>query len=298
MLLSVALFAGNVLLIRALGEYGSVDSWIIATSRFLVGFAVLFGFFTRRGGFQPRNMLTNPLLILRGVMGGFGVWIFYLTVIKIGVGRATFISNTYVVFGAVMAAVFLHERLTTRLVISLALTMIGLALLTGITDLQAPGGYEWLGILGAVIAGAVVVSIRKLHQTENSSTIFGAQCLYGLMISTGPTVTLAMPMITIVIVLLIGSGLLAAFGQLAMTQAYKDLPVAQGSVMQLLLPPTIAVGGMVFFDESYSGVEMIGAGLILFGCLITAWTKPRLSSGLPASGTKTGRKPPPIRPVG
>lgn len=298
MLLSVLLFAGNVLLIRVLGGLGSIDSWMISTFRFLVGFAVLFGFFYSRGGFQPLHMLTNPLLILRGVLGGIGVWIFYLTVIKIGPGRATFISNTYVVFGAVMAAVFLHEKLTPRLIISLVLAMIGLALLTGIAEQRTPGTYEWLGILGAVIAATVVVSIRKLHQTENSSTIFGAQCLYGLLIATGPTVAHAAPMGLIAIALLVLSGLLAAFGQLAMTRAYKDLPVGQGSIMQLLLPPVIAVGGMVFFNETYSGVEMIGAGLILAGCLLTAWSKPRLASGLPPSDTKPDHRPPPVRPVG
>jgi drug/metabolite transporter (DMT)-like permease len=271
---------------------------MISTFRFLVGFAVLFGFFYARGGFQPLHMLTNPLLILRGILGGFGVWIFYLTVIKIGAGRATFISNTYVVFGAAMAAVFLKERLTPRLLVSLVLAMVGLALLTGVTDLQAPGAYEWLGILGAIIAGAVVVSIRKLHQRENSSTIFGAQCLYGLLIAAGPTVARAAPLALGAIILLVLSGLLAAFGQLAMTRAYKDLPVGQGSVMQLLLPPTIAIGGMIFFGETYSGVEMIGAGLILFGCLLTSWSRPRLASGLPSSDTKPDHRPPPIRPVG
>ena len=165
-------------------------------------------------------------------------------------------------------------------------------------DLKAQGPYEILGIAGAVIAGFIVVSIRKLHQRESSSTIFGAQCLYGLAVSTIPSIQQETVYTTLILTLLIASGLMAAFGQLAMTQAYKDLPVAQGSILQLLLPPAIAVGGVVFFNETYNGVELFGAGLILTACLVTARTKPRLASGLPAREIKTDNRPPPDRPIG
>jgi len=298
MLLSVVLFAANALLIRALGTVGQVDAWIVATFRFLVGFGVLFGFFYRRGNFRLRHLFTNPLLILRGILGGVGIWIYYLTIVELGPGRATFISNTYVVFGAGMAGLFLREPLSKRLVVSLTLAMIGLALLTGLADLKAPGPYEILGIVGAVIAGFIVVSIRKLHQRESSSTIFGAQCLYGLAVATIPSVQQDTDYTTLILTLLIVSGMMAAFGQLAMTRAYKDLPVAQGSILQLLLPPAIAVGGFLFFNETYNGVELVGAALILAGCLVTARTRPRLASGLPAREVKPDNRPPPDRPVG
>jgi drug/metabolite transporter (DMT)-like permease len=298
MLLSVVLFAANALLIRALGTVGNVDAWIVSIFRFLVGFGVLFGFFYRRGNFRLRHLFTNPLLILRGVLGGVGIWIYYLTIVELGPGRATFISNTYVVFGAVMAGLFLREPLSKRLVASLTLAMIGLALLTGLADLKAPGPYEILGIAGAVIAGFIVVSIRKLHQRESSSTIFGAQCLYGLAVATIPSVQQDTDYTTLILTLLIVSGMMAAFGQLAMTRAYKDLPVAQGSILQLLLPPAIAVGGFLFFNETYNGVELVGAALVLAGCLVTARTRPRLASGLPAREIKPDNRPPPDRPVG
>ena len=298
MFLSVVLFAGNALMIRALGDIGKIDSWIVATFRFVVGFAVLFGFFYSRGGFQPRNMLTNPLLILRGVLGGVGIWIFYLTIIELGAGRATFISNTYVVFGAVMAGLFLREKLTVRLIASLVVAMVGLALLTGANELRMPGPYELLGILGAVIAGVIVVCIRKLHERENSSTIFGAQCLYGLIISAAPTAIHATPLPALAVFLLVGSGLLAAFGQLSMTRAFKDLPVGQGSMMQLLLPPLIAAGGVIFFGETYSTVELVGIGLILTACLATVRARPRLAVGLPSPETNPGLTTPPDRAVG
>jgi drug/metabolite transporter (DMT)-like permease len=48
-------------------------------------------------------------LIIRGVVGGIGVYRYYLTIVHLGAGRATFISNTYVVMGALLAVAFPHE---------------------------------------------------------------------------------------------------------------------------------------------------------------------------------------------
>ena len=82
-----------------------------------------------------------------------------------------------------------------------------------------------------------------------------------------------------------------------MTRGYKDLSVAHGSILQLLMPPVIALGGVVFLNK-YSGIEMFGAGLILTGCLLTAQTRPRLASGLPAKEIKSDHPPPPERSLG
>ena len=83
-----------------------------------------------------------------------------------------------------------------------------------------------------------------------------------------------------------------------MTRAYKDLSVAHGSILQLLMPPVIALGGVAFLNETYSGIEMFGAGLILTGCLLTAQTRPRLASGLLAKEIKSDHPPPPERSLG
>jgi drug/metabolite transporter (DMT)-like permease len=61
------------------------------------------------------------------------------------------------------------------------------------------------------------------------------------------------------------ASLCAGAGQLLMTQAFRDLSVAEGSLLQMLVPLGIAVGGVVFFHEHLTTPEIIGATFILGG---------------------------------
>ena len=70
------------------------------------------------------------------------------------------------------------------------------------------------------------------------------------------------------------AGLTAAIGQLAMTRAFRDLPVAEGSLIQMLVPLFVAVGGVLFFHEHFSPQELAGAALILGGMAFTVIAKP------------------------
>ncbi|MBC8011469.1 MAG: hypothetical protein H7067_15400 [Burkholderiales bacterium] len=52
---------------------------------------------------------------------------------------------------------------------------------------------------------------------------------------------------------LVLAGLCAGAGKLAMTQAYRDLSVAEGSLIQTLVPLGIAAGGVAFFPNRAAG---------------------------------------------
>jgi drug/metabolite transporter (DMT)-like permease len=50
-----------------------------------------------------------------------------------------------------------------------------------------------------------------------------------------------------------------------MTQAYRDLSVAEGSLLLMLVPLGIALGGVIFFHEHFTLPELLGGALILGG---------------------------------
>lgn len=269
MLLSTVCFTANVLLVRLLGEIGFSNVWLVSCARFVVGFAVIGAAY--RGEWQPRHLVTNRKLIERGLLGGFGVYVTYLAVVKAGAGRATFINNTYVVWGALLAAWVLRERLRPAVVTGSVIALTGLALLTNIFAAGSHAGiYDGVAVLSALLSAWVVVTIRQLHATEHSSTIFAAQCLYGLVVCIVPAVLNPAPISGLAAGLLIAGGLTAAVGQLSMTRAFRDLPVAEGSLLQILVPLGVAVGSAAFFHEHFTLHELAGAGLILAGCAFTA----------------------------
>ena len=270
MLLSAASFTANVLLVRALGTMGCANIWLVSCARFVVGLGLISAVYWRE--FQPTHLLRSRKLVERGVVGGFGVYLTYLAVVKLGAGRATFIGNTYVIWGALLAAWMLREKLRPGVLIGGVAALAGLGLLTNVFSSTAhPGFYDLIAFTGALLSAYVVVTIRQLHDTEHTSTIFSAQCAYGLIICAIPAMVTYQPVSAAAWTMLLLAGVTAGVGQLAMTRAFRDLPVAEGSLIQMLVPVGIALGGMVFFGERFAVHEFIGAALILGGTAFTAW---------------------------
>jgi drug/metabolite transporter (DMT)-like permease len=268
MLVSVAGFTANILLARLLGELQAANAWLISVARFVVGLLIVMTVY--RADFRPANLWSNPQLIKRGLLGALGVYLTYLCVIKLGAGRATFIGNTYVIWGALLAAWLLRERLQLRTLLGSFATLIGLGLLTNIfSTTTGPGLYDLIAIVAAVNSAYVVVTIRQLHGTEHSSTIFAAQCAYGLVVCTVPAVTTYEPISLLAWGVLVLASLTAGIAQLAMTRAFRDLAVAEGSLLQMLVPLGVAAGGWAFFQEKFTLLEMAGAALILAGTALT-----------------------------
>lgn len=204
-------------------------------------------------------------------MGGVGVYITYLTVVKLGAGRAVFIGNTYVIWAAFLAAWWLKEKLRPATLTGGAAALVGLALLTNIfSSTNPPGIYDVLAVVAALMSAHVVVTIRQLHDTEHTSTIFAAQCAYGLLICTVPAIVTFEPLPPLAWVVLFLASCCAGAGQLTMTRAFRDLPAAEGSLIQILVPLGVALGGAAFFHEHFAWHELAGAALILAGCAFTA----------------------------
>ncbi|MEI6106670.1 MAG: DMT family transporter [Opitutae bacterium] len=269
MLLSAACFTATVLLVRALGEMQAANIWLVSCTRFVVGLGLIATVYWRE--FQPRHLYQSRKLAERGITGGIGVYLTYLTVVKLGAGRATFIGNTYVIWGALLAAWMLREKLRPSVVLGGVAALAGIGLLTNVFSTTAhPGVYDLLAMAAALLSAYVVVTIRQLHATEHTSTIFSAQCAYGLLICAVPAALTYAPLSVSAWLIMLAAGITAGVGQLTMTRAFRDLPVAEGSLIQMLVPLGIALGGMMFFGERFAPHEAIGAALILGGTAYTA----------------------------
>ncbi|HEX2854883.1 MAG TPA: DMT family transporter [Opitutaceae bacterium] len=269
MVASTVFFTANVLLTRVLGQGQRVDVWLICCARFAIGLALI-GVFYRRD-VQPRHLFRNRKLAERGLVGSLGVYGFYLTVVHLGAGRATFINTTYVGIGALLAVWILGERFRIAVAAGSVVALAGLALLTNAFGTNAhASAYDLLAVVVAFGSAWVVITIRQLHATEHTSTIFAAQCVYGLLFCGIPAAWQWRPLTGGAWIMLLVASVAAGAGQLAMTRAFRDLPVAEGSLLQMLVPLGTGIGGMVFFGEHFTSLELAGAGLILAGTVGTA----------------------------
>lgn len=263
MLVSVVLFAANTLLIKAMSvAFPAADGWVASLFRGVVGLVIVAVIFHGRG-LQFTHLFTRPLLIMRGLIGGFGILAFYITVVHLGAGRAVIINLTYPMFGSLFAAIWLKERLAPGSMLWMLAGFTGLMIFIGL-DLQAGVNfYDVLALVGAVAAGAVVVLIRQLRHSEHTATIYASQCFASAGFAAWPAFvpTVSLPPTAILLMVLAAS--IVAIAQLAMTHAYRSLSVARGSSIQMILPVATACGGFLFFGETFTGVELLGAALTL-----------------------------------
>lgn len=265
MLASVVLFAANTLLIRAASEATAVaDGWMATLFRGVIGVVLLQALYRKGRGLDWRRMFGSKLVVMRGVIGGLSIICFYITVVKLGAGRATVINLTYPMFATVIAAFWLKEkvRMATRVWLGVALAGLVVFLSDGKSAL-APSAYDLLALLGALAAGWVVVIIRKLRNEEHPATIYGSLAVCSLLL--GLTSAGKLPELPMAGWAFLAAGaFVVTFGQLIMTSAYQRLSIAHGSSLQMALPVFTAVGAFLFFGEKFQVHELAGALVTLF----------------------------------
>lgn len=276
MLVSIVFYAVNVLVLRWLSlRAPEVDGWVATLYRGFVGLALMCVIYRGRG-FSPTSLIGRPLVLARGAVGAAGIILFYLTIPELGAGRAVILNLTYPLFGAVMAASWLGERLR-RGQLGWMLVALGGLLVFFADSLRGRGfsAYEVVGIAGAVTAGLAVVLIRMLRHTEHPSTVYGSQCAWSILVG--------LPMGGAVLPGLspgLHAGLLlaavsVAVAQITMTQAFHLLSVAKGSSIQMLLPLLTALGGWMWFGETLRWTEWMGGAITL----VAIWLSVRPGRG-------------------
>lgn len=260
---SSVVFSVMAVLVRAADH---LDATVFSVARFLIalvciGVAVV-------AGIAPLTFVNRRLLVLRGIIGGIGVMIYYASIVHIGLAKGTVIAYSYPVFAAIIGVFVLGEALNRRTVAALGLAFVGLVLMVAAegSERWSVGWLELLALTGAVLSGGVVVIIRKLRETDSTVSIFLAQSVAGLVLVVWPAGQVRWELGAQDWAMLAGVGVTATVGQLLMTYAYKHLPVALGGLLGMLTPLlNVAIGALVF-RETITTRNGMGMLMILAAC--------------------------------
>ncbi|MFC1675595.1 DMT family transporter [Planctomycetota bacterium] len=264
-------------LMGAMVKYAShIDSYTVTLFRFVIGLAILGS--AAMSGRIKLNFVHNWLLFFRGLIGCTAVFIFFLSIAKIGLGKATVIGYMFPIFATILSAIFLREKITLKIAVAVLTAFLGIYLLTagdnaGHSFFKDFGKYEALAILGAFLGGTAIVIIRKLHSTDSAYAIFFAQCTIGIWLMIMPANMASTKIGFSGVILLLCIGLTAAIGQLMMTQGYKYLNVATGSLLGMLTPAINFIIGLTIFKEATTPTSIIGAIIVVASCTIVLSAK-------------------------
>jgi len=262
MILSSVLFAVMALLIRLAQD---VDPFLTSFVRFSVGACVV-GTMALTG--RTKLAFTDKsTLLLRGLFGGTAVYLFFLSINRIGIARGSVISNMFPVFAALGGALFLGEKVKPLTWAFLAASLCGVALINGGEKILSWDPWTLLALLGSVLSGLAIVCVRKATRTDNSESIFMSQSLIGFWIVVVPAFSRPSPLTVPTSLLLLGVGLTAAVAQLLMTWSYRHLSVAVGSLLSMVTPLVSVVFGVLLFREPLGVKGGAGMALILASCV-------------------------------
>jgi len=261
---SVVFFALMAVLVKAIPN---VSSYQTTFFRFAIGLGII-GILSLFGIINLKfNDKKN--LFWRGLVGGAAVYLFYLAILKLGVGKGSVYIYSYPIFATLFSMIILKEKVEPIKFVVIFISFAGLVLLSvggGKGSLDGLGFYELIAIAGSVITGLAVVFVKKLHDSDNSYAIFFSQCIVGFWMFLVPSGATQASGNMNELLLLVLVGVVATIGQLFMTEGYKYVNVATGSLLQSMVPVFNLLSGWLIFHEQFSTVEMLGAFVIVGSC--------------------------------
>jgi len=253
-----------------------VDGFMIGFWRFVIGMGML-GTMAIFGVIRLK-FHNWRLLLVRGLLGGAGVVIFYFSIVNLGVSKGVVLASTYPIFAYIFSMILLREKPGIVSALLIAAAFAGICLVAGgsngIANIFAGFGfYEILAVSVGVIGGLVIVTIRKLHETDSSYAIYFSQCAIGFWIAVIPANAGSSRIDFGDCLILAMIGVTATVGQLMMTQSYKHLPVRTGATLAMLESAFCYLAGVVLFGEFFSAKSVMGTILIIDSCMIVLLNK-------------------------
>ncbi len=248
------------------GSYIGADK--LTFFRFVIGLGLIA---TAAMAGRARLVFVNKkLLFLRGLIGGTAVFITLLSITKLGLGKGMVLINTYPIFGSIISAIFLKEKLRLFDIWAILTAMVGIYFLAYDKEqgfsLLVFSRYELLAVFGAVLAGFAVTIIRKLHDTDSSLAIYFSQCLVGMWLLIGPALSSEKAVDLKGVFILLGLGTSITIGQLLMTEGFKYVPVKTGSLLMMLETVLCYIAGVAIFSEPLTWPSLLGSVLVISAC--------------------------------
>lgn len=288
--ISSFLFAVMAVFVKLGARYVMVNE--IAMVRFLMG--IIIALLLARAGKVNLASTRKSLMVARGVFGGLAILLYFAAIKTGSMTHATLLNNTYPVFATVIAAVYLKERVKPSVVLPLAVSIVGIVLLTqpAVTPLRAG---DLFALASAVLAGFSVVIIRELRKSESAWSVFFYLSIFGALFSgvlAAPQLVLPGVWGTVCIIL---AGAFGTAGQVLNTSAYKYCTASVGSALSISTAVFSAILGLVFLGDRLTPVEITGAVMALAGSACIAYSQSgqkgfrELTAA--SEGYKTGRLP-------
>lgn len=223
--------------------------------------------------FKPKN---PKLLLYRSIFGTIGVALNFYAIDHLTLADSTVLIRMSPFFTVIAAALFLNEKLTKKVIISMFISFIGVLLVVQPSFDIVLLPYA-SALLSALAAGMAYTFLRVLGSKGERGDVV---VFYFSLFSTIALIPFAITNYTqlshIDIILVLLSSLFAMIAQLCVTAAYKYAPANEVSVYLNVQVIFTAVLGILFLNEIPNLSNLSGyVIIILASCYAFGTRKPK-----------------------
>lgn len=292
MALAAFFFAIMSLLVRLAGE--RLHSSMIVLARAVVALVISYAM-VRQAKLDPWGK-HRGLLLLRGLFGFGALTCFYWSLTHLPLAEATVIQYTNPIFTALFAALVLGERMRPWELLSVAVSLVGVALVSRPEFLfgEATQNLDPLAVgvalCGAVLSAAAYTAVRKAGGAEPALVVVFWFPLVATPLSIPPVIGHWTWPTWQEWLLLIGVGAATQTAQVFMTRGLHLEPAGRATAMSYLQIVFAVLLGVAFLDEVPDALTLLGGALIGLSVIGLAVLPPPRGGG---SGGATVAGPPP-----
>lgn len=218
-----------------------------------------------------RGNHRGPLL-LRGLLGALALAAFYYALVHLPLAEATVIQYTNPVFTAVLAGLFLGERLGWRQSICVAASLSGVLLIARPTALfgeaaALPPLHVLIALAGALFSAGAYVTVRAIGSREHPLVVV----FYFPLVTVPLTLPFALAGWTWPThsewAILLGIGVTTQIGQVYFTRGLQLEPAGRATAVAYLQIVFAGVLGALVFGDRPDAWSLTGAAVIVVSTL-------------------------------
>jgi drug/metabolite transporter (DMT)-like permease len=234
-------------------------------------------------GVQPLRTVNRKALIMRGLLGGCAVFLWFFSLEFTTAAKSTLLNYMHPFWSNLYLAMLMKQKPPRGFWPLTAMALAGLWLVLN-PDFKEVNTGDLLALFSGACGGAAILFMKEARKTDNALSVFASFSFFGLLISLAylllrtPWTQAAVlqpdsafywifssPQAWVALAIM---GLLSALGQLLMTQGYAYASVALGTLLALSVPVLASLGETIILGVRPPWTFLLGGAMILTVCAV------------------------------